>query len=220
MMDMSKMRVGIVVFDDVEVLDYCGPFEVLSVTRLRDESRHGTQSPFDVLLVGKSLEPIRTTGGMRVLPDTTFQACPGLDIVMVPGGWGARAQMKDPEVLNWLKVQASQAQIVASVCTGALVLGQAGLLDGHDVTTHWLSLDVLRDSFPDARVAYDRHFVRDGPLFTSAGISAGIDMTLKLVEHLFGEEVARSAAKYMEYPYPGNDRRRIEVPDQSNPQRI
>jgi transcriptional regulator GlxA family with amidase domain len=204
-----RKKVGIVLFDDIEVLDFCGPFEVFSVTRLDDERRHEEQSPFEVFLVAQTEDPIATQGGMTVIPQRTFASCPRLDIVVMPGGWGTRQQLHNPVMLEWLRARAAEVELLTSVCTGSMVLGFAGLLDGLRATTHWRSLDWMRDSFPAVTVEYDKHFVEDGRVFTSAGISAGIDMSLRVVARCFGESVARATARQMEYPYPEDDARRI-----------
>ncbi len=208
---MEKKNVGIVLFDDVEVLDFCGPFEVFSVTRLYEEKRRQEQSPFEVLLVTEKNNLVVTTGGMKVIPDHTFASCPRLDILVVPGGWGTRKEVTNPAMLDWLRRQASQVETLTSVCTGSMVLGFAGLLDGHHATTHWRSLNWMRESFPTVTVEDDKHVVEDGRIFTSAGISAGIDMALKVVERYYGEEVARFTARHMEYPYPDSNARRIQI---------
>lgn len=173
---MEKKIVGIVLFDNVEVLDFCGPFEVFSVTRINEEKRREEPSPFEVRLVAERNEPVVTTGNMKVLPDYTFDNCPGLDILCVPGGWGTRSEIRNPVMLDWLRTRAAEVEVLSSVCTGSMLLGFAGLLDGHHATTHWRSLDWMRESFPSVSVECDKHVVVDGDLFTSAGISAGIDM--------------------------------------------
>jgi transcriptional regulator GlxA family with amidase domain len=208
-MDMEKKRVGIVVFDDIEVLDFCGPFEVFSVVRLNEEKRREELSPFEVLLVAEKNGPVITTGGMKVIPDHTFENCPRLDILVVPGGWGTRKELKNPAMLNWLRIRAAEVETLTSVCTGSMLLGFAGLLDGRHATTHWRSLDWMRESFPSVTVEYDKHVVEDGRLFTSAGISAGIDMALKVVGRYCGEAIARATANHMEYPYPDDNARRV-----------
>jgi transcriptional regulator GlxA family with amidase domain len=207
---MDRKRVGIVVFDDIEVLDFCGPFEVFSVTRLSDDNRRESLSPFEVLLVAERAGPITTYGGMTVTPHCTFETCPRLDVIVVPGGWGTRKELKNPVMLDWLRARASEAETVTSVCTGSMVLGHAGLLDGLHATTHWQALDWMRDALPAVTVVYDKHFVQDGRVFTSAGISAGIDMALKVVAHYHGEAIARATARYMEFPYPESDARRVK----------
>jgi transcriptional regulator GlxA family with amidase domain len=208
---MERKCVGIVLFDDVEVLDFCGPFEVFSVTRLNEEKRRDDASPFEVLLVAEKAGPITTTGGMIVLPQHSFENCPRLDIVVVPGGWGTRKELGSAVMLNWLRQRAEEVETLAAVCTGSMLLGFAGLIDGLHATTHWRSLDWMRESFPSTTVEYQKHFVEDGRVFTSAGISAGIDMSLKVVARYLGEGIARATARHMEYPYPESDARRIRI---------
>ena len=208
---MERKRVGIVLFDDVEVLDFCGPIEVFSATRMNEEKRREEPSPFEVLLIAENPSPITTTGGMKVLPHYTFDSCPRLDILVCPGGWGTRKELKNPIMLEWLRARATGMETLAAVCTGSMLLGFAGLLDGLHATTHWRSLDWMRESFPSVTVDYGKHFVQDGRVFTSAGISAGIDMALKVVANYFGEEIARATARHMEYPYPESDVRRIQI---------
>lgn len=199
---MDRKCVGIVVFENVEVLDFCGPFEVFSTTRLDEDSRHRQPSPFEVLLVAESDDNILTAGGMEVVPHCTFEDCPSLDILVVPGGMGTRREIENTVMLDWLTNRAAETQTVSSVCTGAMLLGKAGLLNGLHATTHWRSLDWMRRSFPDVDVDSSKHFIRDGHVYTSAGISAGIDMSLMVVSDYFGENIARTTAKHMEYPYP------------------
>jgi transcriptional regulator GlxA family with amidase domain len=206
---MQRKRVGILVFDDVEVLDFCGPFEVFSVTRLDEERRRETPSPFDVFLVGETAAPVTTTGGMRVTPAHDFATCPPLDLLLVPGGWGTRVQMHNEALVAWVRQRGAAAELVTSVCTGALVLGKAGLLDGRRATTHWRALDLLAETFPAATVERRQHVVEDGNVLTSAGIAAGIDLALRLVARYHGEAVARATARYMEYPYPESNDRRV-----------
>ncbi len=208
---MNRKRLGIVVFDEVEVLDFCGPFEVFSVTRLNEEQRREEPSPFDVLLVAQFDRPIITTGGMKVLPDITFDNCPSLDILVVPGGWGTRSEMKNETLLSFVRTHAAHVEILASVCTGALILGRAGLLDGLRATTHWSSLQMMRELFPKVMVDTESHVVEQGKIITSAGISAGIDMALRVVSRYFGETIARSTAKHMEYSFPESNARRITL---------
>ncbi len=206
---MERKRVGILVFDDVEVLDFCGPFEVFSVTRLDEGKRREEPSPFEVFLVAEKEGFVTTTGGMRVVPDRTLETCPTLGILVVPGGWGTRREAENRDVLDWISTRAGEAATLASVCTGSMLLGEAGLLEGRRATTHWQSLDRMRDAFPNVEVVYDEHVVEDGEVMTSAGISAGIDLSLRLVANYHGEEVARNTARYMEYPYPEDNARRV-----------
>jgi transcriptional regulator GlxA family with amidase domain len=216
MMEMAKKRVGIVLFEDIEVLDFCGPFEVFSTVRLNEATRREDASPFEVLLVAETAAPILTTGNMTVIPHCSFATCPTLDLLVVPGGWGTRKELNNPVMLNWVRARADEVETLTSVCTGSMLLGFAGLLDGCHATTHWRSLDWMRDSFPSVTVESDQHVVEDGRLFTSAGISAGIDMALKVVARYFGEGIAQATARHMEYPYPFTNARRISLTAQSN----
>jgi transcriptional regulator GlxA family with amidase domain len=212
---MIRKHVGIVVFNDIEVLDFCGPFEVFSATRINEEKRRDELSPFEVSLVAQTLSYITTTGGMRVIPQYSFENCPRIDILVVPGGWGTRKELNNPVILAWLRTQAAEVETLTSVCTGSMLLGFAGLIDGLHATTHWRSLDWMRDSFPEVIVEYEQHVVSDGRVFTSAGISAGIDMALKVVARYYGEDIARATAVHMEYPFPVSNERRIHI--QPNP---
>ncbi|TMA56989.1 MAG: DJ-1/PfpI family protein [Deltaproteobacteria bacterium] len=205
----TRKRVGILVFPDVEVLDFCGPFEVFSVVRLDEERRREEPSPFEVLLVAEAPGPIVATGGLRVIPDCTLDACPSLDVLVVPGGWGTRRELQNERLLDWIRARAAGVETLASVCTGSMLLGKAGLLDGRRATTHWRSLDWMRASFPGVTVEDRLHVVEDGTVITSAGISAGIDMALRVVARYFGEAVGRATARHMEYPFPDDDRRRV-----------
>jgi transcriptional regulator GlxA family with amidase domain len=208
---MERKRVGMVVFEDIEVLDFCGPFEVFAATRLNEEKRRDEPSPFEVLLVAEKTVPVTTAGGMKVIPDHSFETCPKLDILVVPGGWGTRRELHNPKMIDWLRMRAAEVETLTSVCTGAMLLGATGVLDGHRATTHWRSLDWLKETFPEVTVDYEQHVVEDGAIITSAGISAGIDMALKVVARYCGEAVARATAKHMEYPYPDNNARRVKI---------
>jgi len=211
MANVEQKTVGILLFPEVEVLDFCGPFEVFSLTRLNENKRREEPSPFRVLLIGDTAEPVPAAGGMRVLPECTTTVCPALDILLVPGGWGTRDQMNNTRLIEWIRQRAKKVETLTSVCTGSLLLGQAGLLDGHRATTHWAALSLLRERFPKVTVVDNEHVVEEGNILTSAGISAGIDLALRVVARYFGEPVARNTARYMEYPYPESNARRVQV---------
>ncbi len=199
---MEKLNVGILLFDDVEVLDFAGPFEVLSRTRTVPgaESRRSEDSaPFRVFTVAKTKQKIRAIGDLVVEPRYSFTDAPRIDILVVPGGWGSRAAMQDPEVLAWVKSVAAAAKYTSSVCTGALILARAGLLAGRKATTHWAAYDLLASLDGGVKVIRDARVVKDG-IFTSAGVSAGIDMAFALVEEICGRAVAEETAHYIEYP--------------------
>jgi transcriptional regulator GlxA family with amidase domain len=198
---MTRRNVGILIFDDVEVLDFAGPFEVFSRTRTApgSESRRSDEAaPFEVFTVARTLDPVCATGGLRVLPHQAFAEAPRIDLLVVPGGFGTRGLLEQVEVLDWVRARAAEAELVTSVCTGSLVLARAGLLEGRRATTHWAALDLLRAQ-PGVEVVADRRWVDDG-VITSAGVSAGIDMAFYVVEKLLGKEVADETARYIDYP--------------------
>jgi transcriptional regulator GlxA family with amidase domain len=203
------LTVGILIFDQVEVLDVAGPFEVFSITRLNEELRQEeSSSPFRILLVSEKLCPVLAIGGLRFTPDVTIDNCPELDLLIVPGGWGTRTEVKNVNLLKWIANRASKNMLTASVCTGSSLLGKAGLLDGREATTHWRAFDFLSQSAPNAYIREDVRFTLSDPIFTSAGISAGIDMALLIVSHFFGSKIGHATARQMEYPYPRSNRRR------------
>jgi transcriptional regulator GlxA family with amidase domain len=206
---MVRKRVGILVFADVEVLDFCGPFEFFSVTRLDESRRREEPSPFEVVLVAETSEPVVATGGLRVIPDYDLASCPRLELLVVPGGWGTRKLVQNDRVIAWVRDRAGEVELAASVCTGSFVYGQAGLLDGRRATTHWQSLDRMEQTFPAIQVVRDEHVVEDESILTSAGISAGIDLALRIVARFHGEAIARATARYMEYRYPLENSRRV-----------
>lgn len=189
-----KKNVVILLFDEVEVLDFAGPFEVFAVA---DQLQGHTL--FNVTTVALTRATVRAVNGLKVVPDYVIEDCPAPDVVIIPGGVGTRPLLIKPLLLEWLKVKCRRAEIVASVCTGALVLGKAGLLDGQRVTTHHECVDLLREVAPAAIVDPSRRFHDNGRICTSAGISAGIDLCLHLVSRLAGEGVAQATARYMEY---------------------
>jgi len=207
----SQKHVGIVIFNNVEVLDFCGPFEVFSITRLDERIRRDTTSPFQVSLIAENEGVVTATGGLRVLPDYTLDNCPRLDLLLVAGGWGTRAEVNNETLLKWLREKSTEVELLCSVCTGAVLLGKAGLLDGKNATTHFRALDWFRDTCPKVKIERDLHVVQDGTCFTSAGISAGIDMTLAIVAHYFGKEIATNTALHMEYAYDESNQRRAVI---------
>ena len=199
--------VGILIFDDVGILDVAGPFEVFAVTRLNDEQRLQQSSPFKVYLISETNKQITAIGGLRLTPDVTISECPELDLLIVPGGWGTRKESKNKILVKWIGNQFTNDRLIASVCTGSGLLGKAGLLDGRDATTHWRAFDFLQESAPKARILKNVRFTLTEPIFTSAGVSAGIDLAHRIVSHVFGTEVGQATARQMEYPYPNSDQR-------------
>jgi transcriptional regulator GlxA family with amidase domain len=197
----AKFVAGIIVYDGVEALDFAGPFEVMSVVRHDDAPLITDPCAVRILLVAETAAPVTAMGGMKVIPDSDFAACPPLDVLIVPGGPGERREHDNPAVLDFIRARSRETKITASVCTGAFFLGKAGLLEGRRATTHSLSIGRMREMFPGAEVVEDARYVDEGDIITSAGISAGIDMTLHILKRLLGEEAARAAARVMEYDY-------------------
>lgn len=196
---MSKTRtVGILIFDEVEVLDFCGPFEVFSVAAAVGSDE---EKLFQVFTVGRTAQTIRTRGGMSVTPHVGMADVDALDILLVPGGQGTRPLVHDEAVISWIRVRASTAELVLSVCTGALLLGKAGLLDGLAATTHHGALELLQKIAPQTTVRGDVRYVDNGRVITSGGIAAGIDMSLHVVARLLGNDHAAATARHMEYPW-------------------
>jgi transcriptional regulator GlxA family with amidase domain len=204
---MTRTIVGLLVFPDVEVLDVCGPFEVFSVARLDEARRREEPSPFDVRLVALDPGHVLASGGLELVPHHTIADCPPLDILVVPGGWGTRRLVGDERLRVWLVERAAAVKTLGSVCTGAMLLGTAGLLDGRRATTHWRSLEWMRSTLPAVQVEEHLRVVEDGGVYTSAGISAGIDMALKLVARWHGQAIAEATARQMEYAMPADDLR-------------
>jgi transcriptional regulator GlxA family with amidase domain len=198
---MDKWNVGIFIFDGVEVLDFAGPFEVFSRTRLEggvDSRRSDERAPFEVFTVARSHEPVVATGGLRVLPAHSFDDAPHIDLLLVPGGFGTRPLLEDASALDWIRRTAAGCRKLTSVCTGSLLLAKAGLLDGKRATTHWAALDLLAAVGPAVSVDRERRVVDDG-VITSAGVASGMDMAFYVVEQLFGKDVADETAHYIEY---------------------
>ena len=183
--------IGIVLYPDNEELDWAGPFEVFSMAAMGRD--------VEVVTIAESTEPVRGAKGLRVLPDHSFETAPTLDVVLVPGGQGSRAQMRNPVLLEWLRDVAPGCSWVTSVCTGSAILHEAGLTKGRRITTHWGYIETLRKQAKDTTVLGEVRYVRVGNLVTSAGVSAGIDMSLWLVGQLFGVEHARATQRWMEY---------------------
>ncbi len=189
-----RRNVAILVFDDVEVLDFAGPFEVFAVT---DELK--AHAVFNTVTVAPAAGPIRARNGLRVVPDFALGECPRPDILIVPGGAGARALLGNRVVVNWIQEKSRRTEVTMSVCTGALLLAQAELLDGCRVTTHREVVEALRRLAPKALIEPGVRFHDNGHILTSAGISAGIDCSLHLVSRLLGDNAAAATATYMEY---------------------
>lgn len=190
-------NVAILLFDEVEVLDFAGPFEIFSVTG----RRNGGEPPFNVYTVAEKAGTVSARNNLLVTPHYTLENCPPPDIFLIPGGFGSRAVMQNPVVLEWVQRQHQQTELTLSVCTGALVLGAAGLLDGLQATTHYGAYDLLGEVAPNTTVVRGVRYIDNGKIVTSAGVQAGMDMSLHIVARLCGEDVARETAHYIEYQW-------------------
>ena len=179
MISIKPISVGIFIFNDVEVLDFTGPFEVFFITRKQEGGEK--QYLYSVCLIGLTDGAITTRGGMEVRPHFSINSHPQLDRLIIPGGYGTRSLMYDESLINWLGSFNPRSTRLASVCTGSLLLASAGHLDGKSATTHWTVLDMMEETFPKVKVDRNRHVIIDEEVFTSAGISAGIDLALQMV---------------------------------------
>lgn len=190
----SAHQIGIVLFDDVEELDAVGPWEVLAFwTRMYPEDG------YEVSCLSRDGGVVQCAKGLTVQAHHSFADAPALDVLLHPGGQGTRPQLRDDAHLDWVREQRREVPLLTSVCTGSLVYAAAGLLRGRPATTHWRSLDLLRELDSTIDVRGDERFVDDGDLVTSAGISAGIDMALHLVSRLASPERAREVRKGIQY---------------------
>lgn len=208
------LSVGILVYDDVEVLDFSGPYEVFA-TAARVQARLCDAQPrFRCFLVAADMRPVYARGGMKVLPDCVLPPSADLDVLIVPGGDVSKV-IGNRAVTGWIRSQAKHTLINASVCTGAFLLAEAGLLDGLAVTTHWEDQQELQARYPKLKVRQNLPWIDCGKVVTSAGISAGIDMSLHLVERLAGRQLAQATAKQMEYHWNDNGTTDISRPADS-----
>lgn len=185
----ATTNIGILIFEDAEELDFVGPYEVFGMAREFDQ-------PCQTFVLAETLDPVRCSHGLRVLPDSTIDKVPALEVLIVPGGLGARLYaQKNPKILEFVR---RQQGIVASVCTGAAVLAAAGMLDGLEATTHYAHFDMLR-SHKEVTLREGARFVMHDRVATSAGVTAGIDLSLALVARLFGRPVAEQIARNLEW---------------------
>ncbi|UAW97399.1 DJ-1/PfpI family protein [Halopseudomonas nanhaiensis] len=193
------LRVQILLFPDVEILDFAGPYEVFSVAS-RVAQRDGLMAhpPFDVQTVAAATAPLPARHGLTVIADHGFDDVPAADLLIIPGGV-VDQPLNDEATLAWLRQATQRAALVASVCTGAFLLAKIGLLANRRVTTHWEDIPDLRSAYPDLQVLESVPFVDLGNLLTSAGISAGIDMSLHLVGRILGPDTAAATARQMQY---------------------
>jgi transcriptional regulator GlxA family with amidase domain len=193
-----KRTVAILIFDDVELLDFAGPFEVFSSVRnlTGDHERL-----MDVFAVAESLTPVQCRNGLVVQPERTIDECPPVDVLVIPGGAGVRPALERSNLVEWVRTRAQEVELTVSVCTGSFLLARAGLLSGRPATTHWERISEMRERFPDVEIVEDERWVDTGEIITAAGVSAGIDVALHVVRRLYGADVARATALGIEYDY-------------------
>ncbi len=190
----TKRNIGILIFENAEVLDIAGPFEVFSVT-----SELNNFELFDVFTVSEKLNPVTTVNGLSINPKYDFNTCPNIDILIISGGFGTRALLDKTNVLNWIEKVSENTEFTVSICSGAMLLGKIGLLEGKPYCTHHEVYEYLNKLVPSGFPQPDKRYVNAGKLYTSGGISAGIDLSFHLVKKLFGKKIAIQTAKYMEY---------------------
>lgn len=194
-------NVGIYLFPEIEVLDFAGPYEVFTTaTRVAARQNSESSPAFNVFAIAENLEPVRARAGLQCVPDFTLNSHPHIDLLIIPGGV-VSAELEKPDVINWINRSAASTQITASVCTGAFLLAKAKVLSSHKVTTHWEDVDDLKHAFPSVDVITNVRWVDEGAVVTSAGISAGIDMSLHLVARIAGMTLAERTARQMEFEW-------------------
>jgi putative intracellular protease/amidase len=189
----GQRNVAILIFKDVQIIDYTGPYEVFVNASSNNYDR------FNIYTVSETADPLTTIGGMTVTPKYSFGNYPPPNIIVIPGGWGVYAQRKNPKVIEWIQQNARRAEVVLSVCNGAFLLSKAGLLDGLAATTTSGAVDELKKEVPSLKPVYDQRFVDTGKIVTSAGLTAGIDAALQVVEKTIGKGWAQKIAIDMEY---------------------
>lgn len=187
-------NVGIYIFDNMEILDFAGPYEVFSVT-----SELNQYNFFKVFTIGEMQGIVKTANGLKVIADYSIGDHPPVDILIVPGGKGTRSEVKNQKVMDWIRKTQPETAITMSVCTGSVLLGKLGLLDGLESTTHHKVLELLKESAPNTIVNPNKRMIDHGSIATCGGISAGIDLSLHMVERLHGSEIREKTQAYMEY---------------------
>lgn len=195
---MKRRNVGVLLFPQVELLDFAGPFEVFSAARTSSETR---ERLMDVFTVAETTSPVRCNNPVTVVPDYALEECPHMDVVVVPGGIGTRSAVDRQGLVDWIARRAEAAEVTTSVCTGSFLLAKAGVLDGRSATTHWASIERMRRDFPALAVEESVRWVDAWPVVSSAGVSAGIDMALHVLSRLYDDEVARATARGIEYDH-------------------
>ena len=200
------MRIGILIFSDVDLLDCGGPYEVfLTASRLAE--RDGQVAPFEVVTIGVGEGPLAAYGGLGLVPQTTVANAGHVDVLIVPGAIAIDNVLADPQIHSAIATLGAEAEITTSVCTGAFLLGAQGLLEGRPWTTHWEDIELLADRIGDAGATRDVRWVDSGEIVTSAGLSSGIAIALHLVDRIAGRDLAARTARQIEYDWDPGGRR-------------
>lgn len=196
MITKKQWIMGILLFNEVEVLDFAGPFEVFSITTLPESDK----KPFIVKTISETKNIITARNGLKIKPDYNFNDNVNFDILIIPGGYGAEEiEINNVKVIEWIKNQFNKVQILASVCTGSFLLGKTGLLDNKNATTHWMDIKKFQDEFPKIKVHENVKYIDEDKIITSGGVSAGINMSFYIIKKLLNKEIAQNTAKRMEY---------------------
>ncbi len=190
----AKRNVGILIFDNAEVLDFAGPFEVFSVT-----SELNNFELFNVFTVAENRNPISAVNGLSVNPKYDYKNSPHIDILIIAGGFGVRKQVQNKNTLNWIRSMHQQTEYTISICSGAMLLGTLGLLDYKPYCTHHEVYEDIIEMVPTGIPQKDKRFFGVDKMYTSGGISAGIDLSFHIVEKIHGAQIAQKTARYMEY---------------------
>ena len=194
----GKIPVAFAMSDGVTVIDFAGPWEVFQDVMIASRgNNHDEQMPFQLFTVSDTTEPLTGSGGLKLVPDYTYESAPQPKVIVVPAQRGSQA------LHAWLRKMSASTDVIMSVCTGAFQLGKAGLLKGKSATTHHQFLDRFAETFPDVTVKRGLRFVEEDKISTAGGLSSGIDLALRVVDRYFGREVAQTTATYMEYQSKG-----------------
>lgn len=194
---MSNIKnVAVLIYDNVELMDFCGPYDVFSIA-----NKMSLEKNFNIFTVSERVGGVITQNGLSVNCEYSINNCPNIDILIVPGGQGSRKEMKNENILNWIKSCYSESELILSVCTGALLLANCQLLDGLYATTHHNAIEILKEILPKAKIVKDKRFVDNGKIILSAGVSSGIDMSLYVLGKLLGEDLVLKVKENMEYDW-------------------
>lgn len=197
--NLSIKNIAVLIYDDIELMDFCGPYDVFSMA-----NKMNGKKLFNIYTVAEATGDIETQNGLIVKAKYSVKNCPEADILIIPGGKGARKEMNNPNILKWIKEYSSKAQLILSVCTGALLLASCGLLDGLAAATHHNAVELLKKTAPKAKVMTDQRYVDNGKIVLSAGVASGIDMSLYVLGKLSGEALVLKVKENMEYNWSEN----------------